>query len=168
MYSALTIANAFIERAKEAGEFLTAMQLQKLVYFAHGWHLAITDKPLIDEQIEAWRYGPVVPSIYQAFLRFGAGPITEVENRDELGAPLFDETTRELLDKIWDVYGGFSAPRLSVMTHRSGTPWDKTVRAAAQKYGGSLPIGTDIPMEEIKKHFLAEWKDLADSPVGAA
>ncbi len=42
------------------------MKLHKLLYYAAGWHLGFTGEPLFDEDIEAWQYGPVVPSIYLA------------------------------------------------------------------------------------------------------
>ena len=74
-YRACAIANYFLERAER--EPITQMKVQKLVYFAHGWHLGITQKPLINEQVEAWPYGPVIPSLYQDLKRWGADPITE-------------------------------------------------------------------------------------------
>ena len=55
-YDAKSIANFFIDRAKESGETLTQMKLHKLIYYAHGWHLALTGEPLIDEPVQAWNY----------------------------------------------------------------------------------------------------------------
>ena len=55
-YNALVVANYFIDKAKAEGVSLTPMKLQKLIYMAHGWHLALYDKPLIDEQFQAWDY----------------------------------------------------------------------------------------------------------------
>ena len=57
-YSAKAVANYFLARAKESGETLSPMKLQKLIYFAHGWHLAVFDAPLLDEEVQAWDYGP--------------------------------------------------------------------------------------------------------------
>lgn len=54
---------------------LTQMKLHRLVYYAHGWHLGFQDTPLLNETLEAWPYGPVVPSILREFGRFGAMPI---------------------------------------------------------------------------------------------
>jgi uncharacterized phage-associated protein len=76
-YSPLAIANYFIELAKKKDKFITPMKLQKLVYFAHGWCLALSDEPLIDEKIEAWKYGPVVTSLYHEFKRYGNDGIKE-------------------------------------------------------------------------------------------
>lgn len=75
MFKSQTIANIFLEIAKEEGKKLTNMQVQKLVYFAHGWYLAFTDNALIDENVEAWTYGPVIPSVYEALQQYRANPV---------------------------------------------------------------------------------------------
>ena len=120
MYNPTTIANYFI--SKYGGDYhITPMKLVKLVYIAHGWHLGITDNALIDENPEAWKYGPVVPRIYHEFKKFGKSPIKireTINTDDELPSD-----KREFLDKIWDVYGRFTAIQLSEKTHQPGTPW---------------------------------------------
>ena len=50
--------------AEKTGE-LTAMKLQKLVYYAEAWNLAWDGEPLFSENFEAWANGPVVPELYQ-------------------------------------------------------------------------------------------------------
>ena len=77
------IANYFLELARADDEELSPLKIQKLVYYANGWHLAIKGKPLISEQVEAWPYGPVVPSLYRAFRSYGDGPITEPARETE-------------------------------------------------------------------------------------
>lgn len=120
MYNPITIANYFLSKYGVAYP-ITPMKLVKLVYIAHGWHLGITDTALIDENPEAWKYGPVVPRIYHEFKKFGKNPIKadKIANVDD-ELPL---NTREFLDKIWDVYGRFTAIQLSEKTHQPGTPW---------------------------------------------
>lgn len=70
------VANYFLDKAREDGVDLSPMKLQKLIYFAHGWHLAIYGEPLIDESVEAWAWGPVISSIYHDFKKYGRDPIT--------------------------------------------------------------------------------------------
>ena len=70
-YDARAIANYFLERARLEGKSLDQMKLQKLVYYANGWHIAIKEEPWIDEQVEAWRYGPVIQSLRDAFREYG-------------------------------------------------------------------------------------------------
>lgn len=69
-YHAKAVANFFLKRGHP-----TQMKLHKLLYYAHGWHLGFTGEPLLDEAIEAWAYGPVVPSIYQELKMLGSAPI---------------------------------------------------------------------------------------------
>ncbi|MBC7773132.1 MAG: SocA family protein [Pyrinomonadaceae bacterium] len=145
------------------------MKLQKLIYYAHGWCLALTNKPLINEQVEAWQWGPVIPSVYHEFKACGNAPIkgsrytdVTVVPRGSDGKPKFlfskptlDESTAEgktaksIVDKVWSEYNKFSAIQLSAMTHRPGSPWDITWN----KNGGSARRGTDIPQETIRAHF---------------
>src|SRR5262245_29920187 len=74
-YSALAVANYFLDLAKAKGLALDPMKLQKMIFFAHGWSLALYDEKLIDEPIQAWQYGPVVQSVYHEFKSFGAARI---------------------------------------------------------------------------------------------
>jgi uncharacterized phage-associated protein len=165
-YDSRAIANYFLSLASDQGKSLTQMKLQKLVYFAQGWHLAIHDgKPLIDEQVEAWKFGPVIPSLYLAFREYGDEPITAPatvffdgsdcsDDEIEFGeiAPSIDDhaTIKSLLNRIWAVYGDYSAIQLSNITHQPGTPWYHV----NQQYRGHIPRGTDIPTETIQKCFI--------------
>jgi uncharacterized phage-associated protein len=167
-YDAIAIANYFLDLAKERGQSLTPMKVQKLVYFAHGWHLAIKGTPLIDEQVEAWSYGPVIRSLYREFREYGDRAITEkgflfkartktdgtvsyqVVRPDIADDPKAAPFTKQLLDKIWRVYGPHTAIQLANMTHEPGTPW----RLVQEAYTGTpLPKGTDIPAESIRSYF---------------
>ncbi len=155
-YSAKAIANKFIEIAKAKGSTITPMKLQKLVYFAHGWYLSLTNaKPLIDEKIEAWRYGPVVPSLYHQFKSLGNRPIEEyatdfqIEPEIRFITPNLpeDKNLFAFMEKIWDVYGKFTAIQLSNLTHQSDTPWAKVWT------NGDVPKGTGIDDSIIKEYF---------------
>lgn len=54
-YSAKEIANYFLELS--AKKDISPLKIQKLVYIAHGWHLALYGEPLVqDELAEAWEY----------------------------------------------------------------------------------------------------------------
>jgi uncharacterized phage-associated protein len=133
-YDSRAIANYFISKADGAGKALTPMQVIKLVYFAHGWNLGIYGDPLIDDEVEAWDYGPVIRPVYDAFKKFGNQPVTELAkkwhilNGDVTGQPIdakFDAIETSLLDKIWEVYGHLKGFQLSEITHRDDSPWHK-------------------------------------------
>lgn len=143
-FDALAIANYFLDKARDEGKRLDPMALQKLVYFAHGWHLAVFNQPLIQQRVEAWDYGPVIRDIYREFKEFGKSPITRKANRWELDdfgevnldriksvEPQFVATpetsqTKALLDRVWDVYKRFSGVQLSNLTHTDKSPWCQT------------------------------------------
>jgi len=129
-YPAEAVANYFLEKAWEEGKGVDPLKIQKLVYFANGWHLGLYGSPLIDEEVRAWTYGPVITSLYHAFKKYGSGDIdSPVLDEGEDGEvrwpdiPEDDMRTRALLDRVWDVYKNYSGLRLSDMTHKPGTPW---------------------------------------------
>jgi len=154
-HSALAVANFFLGLARSKGASLDPMKLQKLIYFSHGWDLALFDRPLIDEQIQAWEYGPIVQSVYHEFKSFGADPITRLgtdydyANRELVipRIPLDDDPTIKLLSKVWDIYGGYTAIQLSHLTHLSDSAWSKVRGANEEKRF----VG--IPDDDIKAEF---------------
>ena len=120
----------------------TPMHVLKLVYLCHGWALGLHEMSLIHEPVEAWRYGPVVPSVYHTYKSFGGNPIdTTPTNR----SGEFNSEQLEAIQLAHDVYGDFTAIQLSALTHRPGTPWDLT----RKQYG----LGAVIPDELILDHF---------------
>ena len=153
-YSAKAIANYFLSEYGKHG--ITPLKMQKLVYLAHGWHLAFHDEALIDDEYaEAWQYGPVFSSLYHEFKHRGRGPIidpaTEVDFEDfKETIPKVrrsDERTSRLLDEVWKVYGERSGLELSRITHRPGSPWEETWK----KTEGRKNV--NINDEVIKKYY---------------
>jgi len=145
-YSAKAIANYFLDRANAAGQEITPMKMQKLVYIAHGWHLAVHGEPLVDETVEAWRFGPVIPSLFQAFKKYGASPITDYADGARLPN---DANVRDVLNQVMGVYGNRDAIHLMRLTHAKGSPW-RSVRDEGDisSYGDEV-INDDV----IKNHF---------------
>lgn len=121
MYKASQIADFFLRRYASNGN-ITPMKLIKLVYIAHGWHLGLTDLPLIGETPEAWKYGPVIPSLYQTFKQFKNSPI-KYDDQPEFS--IGDNSIDSFLAKIWEIYGRFDGTQLSAKTHMPDTPWYK-------------------------------------------
>ena len=126
----LAIANAVLDEAREQGKPLTIMQLLKLVYIAHGWSLGLLGSPLVNEQPEAWQHGPVFPSIYREFRRFGSEPITGRASTPfgPLADPDLTEAQRDVVKSVVSSYGAMHAFTLSRMTHQPDTPWSLTYR----------------------------------------
>ena len=137
-YPAIAIANEFIELSQGK---LSPMKLQKLVYFAHGWYLAFTGKPLIIEPVGAWKFGPVITQLYHELKRYGYNNVEQpvMEFRFENGNGEFHEPrvsdgpdpvengrALDLIKQVWDLYGGYTAVKLSNVPHMPGSPWSKT------------------------------------------
>ncbi len=167
-YDAAAIANYFLDLADRDETGLDPMKIQKLVYFGHGWHLAIKNEPLIRERVEAWEYGPVIPSLYGQFKKFGNGPIKERAFKIEFEGLKFksriasleqqadertNEFTRPLLDRIWAIYGNYSGIQLSNMTHADGSPWAITI--AARPRERHLVIDDELIKQDFKKQLEA-------------
>jgi uncharacterized phage-associated protein len=168
-YDAAAIANYFLDLADRKGSDLDPMKIQKLVYFGHGWNLALTDAPLIKERIEAWEYGPVIPPLYGQFKKFGNGKITEravtydfeglkfackIASIDAEADAVANALIRSLLDRIWEVYGALSGIQLSKLTHADGSPW--AVTYAKNPGQRNLVIDDDLIKEDFKKRLAVE------------
>ena len=141
----LEIANRILDIADKKMIGLTMMQLHKLVYFAHGWHLAIYGKPLTSDSPEVWRFGPVYLAVYKAFRSSGE---EHIKGRAKITAKETTAETDELLEQVVDSLGDISASKLSKMTHVKGSPWYVTMIGSG--------YFREIPNDTIKEYFLDE------------
>jgi uncharacterized phage-associated protein len=126
---------------------MTAMKLQKLVYYSQAWSVVWDERPLFAERIEAWANGPVVRDLYD--LHRGSFEVSEWP-RGDAGRLTVQE--RGTVDAVLQFYGHRSAQWLSDLTHRE-QPWLSARRglphgergnreitlAALEEYYGSLP-----------------------------
>ncbi len=106
----------------DIGDIISNMKLQKLIYYAQGFHLALYDTPLFEDPIVAWEHGPVVESVYHDYKKYGSNAIPIPENLDDT---ILSTDQKDLLKEVYEVYGQFSAWKLRNMTH-SELPWLKT------------------------------------------
>ncbi len=140
--SCFDIAEYFIQLANDTGSFISNLKLQKLVYYAQAWHLALYDEPLFDEDFEAWVHGPIIPQLYHEYKKFGWHPI-EQEAKPDLPSKI-----REFLDELALEYFASDAYELEQMTHIEA-PWIKA--------RGNLPpdaaSNSVIRQEWIKEYF---------------
>ena len=156
-HSAYTVALKFLKLALENGQSLTPMQLQKLVYIAHGWSLAIRNEPLVRDSIYAWKYGPVIEALYHRLKKFGRDPVTLSQGRINvslLGSE-FTDIDEEIIEGVWETYGDLSGPQLSDLTHETGTPWD-TVWNERNGRGRSGALIDDETISEHYRELLSE------------
>jgi len=129
---------------------MTAMKLQKLVYYSQAWHLAWTEKPLFYDKIEAWRNGPVVTALYE--LHKGIFELQPGFFRTKLkieGLGQLDANEQDVVDRVLQYYGTRDPHWLSQLTHMED-PW-KNARA---KHGVS---DQDRSSEEISHQAMFEY-----------
>lgn len=130
-HSQIGVARFLLAEAATRNFTVTPMKLQKLVFLAHAWMLALYGLPLVRGRLEAWQYGPVFPELYHEIKHKGAKPLTTAD------LPAADEVfdADEQQHMIWTVerYGPLTAARLSALTHATSSPWDLTWRRGANR-----------------------------------
>ncbi len=147
MLTAKDIARFFIKKSSDEDDCITNLKLQKLLYYAQGFHLALFDKPLFEEDIEAWTHGPVVPDVYHEYKKYGKNPLpAENIKVDDVVGKLTDEQFN-FLNEIWSVFGQYSPWKLRNMTHEE-EPWMNNEKNASV-----------ISKEELKDYFLKRVKE---------
>ena len=140
-YDARQIANWFVTRAKQDQKLLGVTTVLKLCFIAHGWHLELHDGPLFGNCIEAWRIGPIIPDVNNAFRKQGVNVTKLAKIRDKP----FDAKLERFLEKAYNTYADLPEIRLSGLTLISGGPWD-----IARRIGGYY---AEIPDDLIKQHY---------------
>jgi uncharacterized phage-associated protein len=142
MHDSRTVANRFLRLAAQDGKTLTPMQVLKLVYIAHGWMLGLYGRPLIRDDVQAWKYGPVIPTLYNAMRDYRSAPVTQ-----PLRAPkeALDANEENIVEQVYEIYGKKTGLALSRLTHAAGTPWDLTYEDGT--------FGIVIPTDIIQDHY---------------
>jgi len=152
-WSAKSVANYLLDLADADGMTIDPLQMQKLVYFCEGWHLALVGTSLVREQFEAWKRGPVVPALYHSLKHFGFQPVSgRVQHFDPQASRVMevdrpsDNVSRDLVKEVWSVYKRYTGPQLVGLTHLPGSPWDVTWKHA-----------NGAPDARIDKGRIKEW-----------
>ncbi|WP_139975853.1 type II toxin-antitoxin system antitoxin SocA domain-containing protein [Ochrobactrum sp. CGA5] len=136
------LADYLLAEMRERGEILTPLKLQKMMFYADAWHLALYDREITGEKFKAWVHGPVLISQYHRFKDFRWMPITT-----EIKTPEISPELKAHLDEIVEIFGSETAVALERMTHKE-TPWIEA--------RGDLP--DDEPCDNyISKKTTAEY-----------
>lgn len=146
-YDARQVVNWFIQRSAQDSKALSIMSLLKLTYIAHGWYLETRKEPLINNRIEAWQHGPVIPDVYHAFRPQGVTPNQLLRN---FNIPENEKDIR-FLDEIYNLYSSMSPFKLSDLTHVTEGPWD-----VAKRIGGNY---AEIPNSLIRDHYIMKREE---------
>jgi uncharacterized phage-associated protein len=157
MVSPLDVARYFIFRAYEDGResLMTNMKVQKLLYYTQSLYLALFDEPLFDDEIQAWRYGPVCPPAYRFYSKFESEQLPIPDATDLLQ---ISEDVQNLLDEVWEYFGELHAYYLSDMTHLE-FPWKKARKGLPAKAASQEPILLS-DMQILGQEKLQEMRQL--------
>jgi uncharacterized phage-associated protein len=141
MLNCQDVARYFIIRAYEDGREaeMTNMKVQKLLYYAQSLNLALHDEPLFEDEIQAWRYGPVCPPAYRLYSKFEAQQLP-IPDKDFLKS--ISQETKKLLEEVWEYFGEYHAYQLSGMTHLE-FPWKKARKGLPPDAGSTEPIALE-------------------------
>lgn len=136
--NALNVANYLLaHQLDDAGDAITNLKLQKLLYYAQGLYLAAHGAVLFPEPIEKWTHGPVVPVVFHHFEPLGNQPL---QPDADFNSDSLTEAQREFLDEVYHVYGQFAAWKLRDMTQHD-TPWQTTNEME------------EIPQQALEQYF---------------
>lgn len=151
------VANFLLDAAAEKDWPLTNLALNKILYFAHAWHLAKHGEALLAPPFEAWEHGPVIPSIYHQFKSNKNQPISNRATKIDLdtGEDVrvrveLSESCKVYLREMLDFYGDKPGSVLRNMSHEKGAPWDNVWST-----GGT---GMQIPDDLIAAYFSERLK----------
>ncbi|HEY9876405.1 MAG TPA: type II toxin-antitoxin system antitoxin SocA domain-containing protein [Candidatus Obscuribacterales bacterium] len=148
MLSCFNVADYFIWLANETGSFVSNLKLQKLVYYAQAWHLALYGTPLFQEDFQAWVHGPVIPALYQKYRNFGWQPILEDAN------PELPKEVQDFLNEVAEEYFACDAYELEQMTHIEA-PWNRA-RGDLQT---DAPSNAVINKEWMKEYYASRAEE---------
>lgn len=147
-YRAQQITDWILSRIdSDAGDIISPLKLQKLLYYCQAWHYTIFDEILFDENIQAWSHGPVVVSQYHRFKDLMMNEVINIKDLN-IKVPKFPERTENLLKEVMSIYGEHSAYYLEQLTHKE-RPWKET-RGNLEPYAASNKV---IPLELMKEYY---------------
>lgn len=145
------MANLFLDWFEGRHQPVTPLKLQKMLYFCHADFLQRTGGALISEEFEAWRYGPVLPSVFHAFkhragqeIRSRAVQFNPANLQSSVPVAHLDSSSEAVLIPIFELYAPVDAGFLSRLSHRQGGPWGEALSAFAAHQNINRRISNDL------------------------
>jgi uncharacterized phage-associated protein len=111
--NAANVAQYIVKFFQECEDPVTNLKLQKLLYYVQGWHLGIYNKPIFNEDFQAWVHGPVIPEIYFQYKENSWNPI--VNDAGKIDLP---EKIKNHVNEVLEVYGGDTGWALELRSHK--------------------------------------------------
>ena len=132
MVNCFDVAKYILEKKRK----MTAMKLQKLIYYSQAWSLVWDDEPLFNDRIEAWLNGPVLPILYEEHKGKYFVLIEDIANGNSSN---LTENKKDSINKVLDYYGDKSSKWLSDLTHLED-PWKNARKGLSEEERGNKEI----------------------------
>ena len=146
MNNVFSVAQYIYELSKKNNRLITPMKLLKLTYICYGWYSIGNEDRLFYNEIQAWKYGPVIPDLYDKIKIYHTNPVNDdIGNSESL-----DDNKKKWIEKIYSLYKGFTGNDLSNMTHIEGSPWHQ-VYDKSNRY--------EIPDNIIKDYYKKLYEE---------
>lgn len=143
--SANDVADWFINAIdRQAGETITTLEVQRLVYFAQAWYLANTGRPLFAEDFQAWSTGPVIPAVFDRFENYTYATVPAMDRAREIKGDKL-----QLLENVQNQYGCYRGRKLDELARESGGPWE----AARGSISSVAPCDTIVTKDSIRDFY---------------
>lgn len=158
-----SVANSFLDIYARKGKQISLIGLMKRVYITLGIYLVYIkdDKergsfidPMFDKRVEAWRFGPVIPSLYHELKHFGSwrpippefrcGIINPYTLDFEVSPLVYDEKLKSVINAVFSQYENDDDDMLIRKTHGKGTPWEKVYKEGENN---------EIPEKSILEYY---------------
>ena len=155
-HSSLLVSDYILTQAAKSDIRLTPFQIIKLVFIAHGRHLAVTNKPLLIDRIEAWKHGPVIPVLYHELKIYEDSPVSTLRYcntpvnsniRDKFFNSILSKDALNVINEVVKEYGDWTVSELYQLCHEDESPW-------ATCYTGRY--GVEIPDSVIQTYYKSE------------
>ena len=150
MENVRNVANWFLSQSS-----MTHKKVQKLCYYAQAWYCTLYDgTPLFEDEIQAWVHGPVIVSLYPIFFVYCWSEIP----KKEFDASVLSNEAIEVLEAVYNTYGGFTGDQLESLTH-SEEPW-KVARGDLKPWETcSTPISCSAMREYYARQYAQSQND---------
>ena len=132
--SAINISKYIVTKYTKKEKPITNLQLQKILYFIQKEFL--NQNMSFKEDIQAWRFGPVVADVYHLFSNYGAMSIIENYSSEDTH---IESKYIEIIDRITKVKSEMSPWALVAETHKENSAWHKTYAGGSGNKNVILP-----------------------------
>lgn len=146
-YDSTLLAKFLLSVAHSKYQALNMTKLQKLMYIVYGYYLSTFQHKIINEQPQAWPFGPVFARVhknvdYTQILRLDDPELVGISQDSEL---------KRVLEKVVENYAGITASQLSNWSHLDGSPWKKTTEQKNFKWSREIP-------DELISDYFSTYK----------